>query len=202
MQKTLHDLQIKNQILEQKVEVLNTANDKIIGASYGVIAIVLAIGAWNGIQTYRINKAKLAAIRNDLAKEIYDQVQVKVDTNMSAQKNALKYETDKLFTHIIDNEFTLRQMTCASIEERVYRDMNVEAFNLMALLNAAREYYKLTLDEDRVKDALNHILKYIEKYPDAINVERYDTERLRETVDLVDIASLDAKKAKILAKLT
>ncbi|MDX3916925.1 MAG: hypothetical protein QHC79_25510 [Pseudosphingobacterium sp.] len=200
--RAIKSLELKNQMLEQKVELLDSANDKILSATYAMIAIILGLGIWNTIQSYRINNERLLSIKKGLSEELNGEIRQSVEKTTGAIKSAIESQLTGQMTRIVYNEILLTKMTCCSIEERDYRDINGEAFCLVKLVNASSEYYQLSGVDRPLKDSFNYVLKYLEKYPGSVKSEGYETEVLRETIENIKVPTLNLLKSKIMEKVS
>lgn len=188
-----------NKQLNIKIDTLNDANNKIISATYALLALIFGIGIWNTIQTYRLNNQKMKSIEDGLFKKINSIINEKF--NKISLENKLEIEKfgNSYSRSVLEDKILLCKMRCQSIDVKYYKDINVEVFRLNDLLVLSKDYYKITGDIDVLKESLNHIEHYQKKYADPNGYEEYETNKLIETIKSVKSEKLQTLRDSILS---
>ena len=172
----------ENKDLSLKIEVFNEANNKIIKATYALLALIIGIGIWNAIQSYRINNQKLRSIEENILKKVESQNKEMLRKLSLENQSILNSHINSSKREVLENKILLAKMSCQSIQPRIYRDINVEGFSLNRLLELSIQYLKISGDTKELKEALNHTINYFKKYPDTIEREEYEVDLIRNTV--------------------
>ena len=172
----------ENKDLTLKVEVFNEANNKIIKATYALLALIIGIGIWNAIQSYRINNQKLKSIEENILRKVESQNKEMLQKLSLENQSTLNSHINSIKREILENKILLAKMSCQSIKPRIYRDINVEGFSLNKLLELSIQYRKISGDTRELKESLNHIINYFKEYPDSIEREEYEVNLIRNTV--------------------
>lgn len=174
----------ENKDLTLKVTIFNDANNKIITATYALLALIFAIGIWNTIQSYIINNQKLKVIEEN----IYNKVKIQ-NTEMLQKLNLENQSIINSYVNsskkeILENKILLAKMCCQSIDSRVYKDINTELFKLDTLLTLSIKLSEISIDKDELKESLNHIINYFKKYP-VSGYEEYEINLIRNTINSI-----------------
>lgn len=191
----------QNKELKFKIDILNEANNKIISATYAIIAIILGIGIWNGIQSYKINNQKLQEITSSLQKDIDNKNITLIQKRFSEEGVKLESLSNKTKSEYLSINILLAKMCCASIPATAYQDINMETSNLSHLLRLSIEYYNTTKDTSEVKATLKYLIKYFNEYPDSIISDDYMMGSLKSSINSIQISDLEDLKESLIKKI-
>ena len=191
----------QNKELKFKTDILNEANNKIISATYAIIAIILGIGIWNGIQSYNINNQKLQEITSSVQKDIDNKSITLIQKRFSEEEAKLQSLRNKIKNEYLEINVLLAKMCCATIPAKVYQDINLETSNLSHLLQLSIEYYNTTKNSSEVKETLKHLIKYFDEYPDAVIWDDYMMGSLKSSINSIQISELEDLKESLIKKL-
>ena len=191
-------LEESNRTLELKLNVYNEANNKLIEPTYALLALIIGLGIWNSIKSYRFDNQKIKLVEDSVLNKVQESSKQIIQNYFSSQKYTIENNIHSIREHLLELKIFQAKLMCASIDERDYKDINVELFNLGSLLDVSKEYYEITRDHSEVKQTLNYIINYYKKYPDSLNYEKYETEMIRTKLRSINIEQINDLKDLLL----
>ena len=187
---TIQRLTEKITLLENKVDVLNDANNKFITISWAVIgiiaglfAVVIGLNFWS---SFKINSQKIEAIKDELKSyletELFTKHKEKIDAAIksliSSELSSLKHK-DKVIEHSIRKIHI--QLLKKELEEYTSEYGYYKIDKLITLLNLSLEveiYHNLLGNSVGVHDTLKLILDFVKTNKIEIDDKKHLLENL------------------------
>ena len=191
-------LEESNRTLELKLNVYNEANNKLIEPTYALLALIIGLGIWNSIKSYRFDNQKIKLVEETVLNKVQESSKQIIQSHFSSEKSNIEITIHSIKEHLLRLKIFQAKLKCASIAERDYKDINVELFNLGSLLDVSKEFYEITRDHSEIKQTLNYILNYYKKYPNSLDYEKYETEMIRTKLRSINIEQVNDIKDLLL----
>ncbi len=102
--KTISELKSENRQLNEKVDILNSTNDKILNSVYwtigAILTVLIGLSVWNSIKNQKLNEEKfkehLETTKKQLEVSLNDQITKSVNSKSFSEISSVKLELSNL----------------------------------------------------------------------------------------------------------
>jgi len=167
LSKEVDNLKSENQILKEKIDILNSTNDKILNSVYwtmgAILTALIGLSVWNAIKSQRLNEnifdERLKSVKNDLLTTIPEQVQSMIIQKENIDIKKLNNQTQNINNSLINLQI---QYLILLLKSHPYHNIYIDESNrLLELLRIVTRSENISSYEETLEALKNYLIKGI-----------------------------------------